>query len=151
MARYSRILVAAVAAGWSFFLADAARAAGTISIHHTAGSTNTYSDVGIKVFAGSLFLTSDDGDGTIVVTQAACSYQGQIIVCLPITAALVQDGASNALNLKSGTIYLNYTDIAQPLSRSTAKLPAESIMLALTTMNGTFITARGRIDQVIKR
>jgi hypothetical protein len=122
-----------------------------MSIHHTAGTTNTYSDVEIKVLAGSLFLTSDDGDGTIVVTKAACSYQGKIIVCLPIAAVLVQDGESRALDLKSGTIYLNYTTAQQPLSSSSAKLPANSVMLALTTKNGTFITLRGRIDQVIKQ
>lgn len=130
---------------------SAAGASGTMTIHHTGGSTNNYSDVEIKIFSGSLFLTSDDGDGTIVVTKAACSYQGKVIVCFPVTAALVQDGESNALNLKNGTIYLNYTNDAQPLSRSSAKLPANSVMLALTTKNGTFITVHGRIDQVIKQ
>ncbi len=128
-----------------------ARATGTINIQHTDGTVNTYADVTIKVFSGSLFLTSDDGDGTIVVTRAACAYQGKIIVCLPTSAALVQGGKSNALNLKSGTIYLNYADEAEPLSRSSAKLPAHSIMLALTTRNGTFVTVHGRIDQVIKQ
>jgi hypothetical protein len=126
-------------------------ATGTMSIQHAGGTRNTYSDVEIKVLSGSLFLTSDDGDGTIVVTKAACSYQGQIIVCLPVTAALVQDGESNALDLKSGTIYLNYTNAAQQLSRSSAKLPANSVMLTLTTRNDTFITMHGRIDQVIRQ
>lgn len=151
MVLFSRVIAAAIAACWCAVIPEVAHATGTISIHHTAGATNTYSDVEIKVFSGSLFLTSDDGNGTIVVTQAACSYQAKVIVCLPITAALVQEGESNALDLKSGTIYLNYTKAPQPLSRSSAKLPPESIMLALTTRNGTFITAHGRIDQVIKR
>jgi hypothetical protein len=128
-----------------------ANATGTINIHHKDGTNNIYDDVTIKVFSGSLFLTSHDGDGTIVVTRAACAYQGKIIVCLPTSAALVQEGKSNALNLKSGTIYLNYADEAQPLTRSSAKLPAHSIMLALTTRNGTFLTVHGRIDQVIKQ
>jgi hypothetical protein len=128
-----------------------AGAAGTMSINRQDGSVDTYRDVEIKVFSGSLFLTSDDGDGTIVVTRAACSHQGQIIVCLPTTAALVQDGDSNALNLVSGTIYLNYTGSAQPLSRSSAKLPANSVMLSLSTKNGTLINLHGRIDEVIKQ
>ena len=128
-----------------------ADATGTITIHHSSGTANTYRDVEIKIFSGSLFLTTDDGDGTIVVTRAACSYQGQIIVCLPTTAALVQDGESNALSLKRGTIYLNYTDTAQPLSRSSAKIPPNSIILALTTNNGTLINVGGRIDQLIKQ
>jgi hypothetical protein len=128
-----------------------ADATGTITIHHSSGTANTYRDVEIKIFSGSLFLTTDDGDGTIVVTRAACSYQGQIIVCLPTTAALVQDGESNALSLKRGTIYLNYTNTAQPLSRSSAKIPPNSIILALTTKNGTLVNVGGRIDQLIKQ
>lgn len=147
----SRITVAIVVAVLWCLSPTGARATGTIHIHHAAGTTSTYNDVEVRVFSGSLFLTSDDGDGTIVVTQAACSYQGKIIVCLPIAAALVQEGESNALNLKTGTIYLNYSDAAQPLSFSSAKLPAHSIMLALTLRDGTFIDVRGRIDEVVER
>ncbi len=75
----------------------------------------------------------------------------KIIVCLPTAAALVQEGKSNALNLRTGTIYLNYTNSEQPLSRSSAKLPANSVMLTLSTNNGTFINVRGRIDELINR
>ncbi len=63
----------------------------------------------------------------------------------------MQEGKSNALDLKSGTIYLNYTNAEQPMSNSSAKLPANSILLALATKNGTFINVRGRIDQLIKQ
>ena len=129
----------------------AAGATGTISIQRKDGDINTYDDVEIKVFSGSLFLTSDDGDGTIVVTKAACSYRGQIIVCLPVTAALVQEGESTALSLKSGTIYLNYTNAAQPLAFSSAKVPADSVLVSLNLRNGTYINARGTIDELIRQ
>jgi len=145
----SRIAAALVAAACCAFVPATASATGTINIHRTTGSANTYKDVEIKVFSGSLFLTSDDGDGTIVITRAACSYQGQILVCFPTAAALVQDGESSALNLKSGTLYFNSTKDAQPLSRSSAKLPANSIMATLTLKDGTSINATGRIDEVI--
>ena len=151
MVIHARVVVAVVAAAWCCSIPIAAHATGTIDIHRSVGTTNTYSDVEIKVFSGSLFLTSDDGDGTIVVTQAACSYQGKVIVCLPITAALVQEGESQALSVKTGTIYLNYSDAAQTLSASSAKIPSHSIMVALTLRDGTFITVRGRIDQVVER
>jgi hypothetical protein len=146
----SRIAATGFAACCIFFptLADAT---GTIVIAHKDGTVNTYGDVEIKVFSGSLFLTSHDGDGTIVVTRAACSYRENIIVCLPTAAALVQEGESNALNLKTGTIYLNYTNSEQPLSHSSAKLPAGSVLLTLSTNNGTFINVRGRIDQLVKQ
>ncbi len=146
----SRIAAAGIAVCCALIPAVAS-STGTINIQHKDGSVNTYRDVEIKVFSGSLFLTTDDGDGTIVITRAACSYQEKIIVCLPTNAALVQEGESNALNLKTGTIYLNYTDAEQPLSHSSAKLPAKSIMLTISTRNGTFINVRGRIDQLIKQ
>ena len=128
-----------------------ASATGTLSIHRSTGASNSYDDVEIKVFSGSLFLTSDDGDGTIVVTRAACSYQGKILVCFPLAATLVQDGESSALNLKSGTIYFNETNEAQQLSRSSRKLPANSIMAALSLRDGTLISAQGRMDEVIRQ
>jgi hypothetical protein len=133
------------------FAPAAAGATGTISIQHHSGVTSTYRDVEIKVISGSLFLTSDDGDGTIVVTRAACSYRDKIIVCLPTAAALVQEGETNALNLKTGTIYLNYTNVEQPLTQSSAKLPANSVMLTLSTNNGTYINVRGHIDLLINQ
>lgn len=133
------------------FIPSAVGATGTINIHQKDGSTDTYRDVEIRIFSGSLFLTSDDGDGTIVITRAACSFQGKIMVCLPTAAALVQEGQSNALNLKSGTVYFNDTGDAQQMSRSSAKLPAHSVMLALTLRNGTFIDLRGKIDEVVRQ
>jgi hypothetical protein len=147
----SKTAVAAVLTASSVLLPAAASATGTINIQHANGSKNSYGDVEIRVFAGSLFLTSEDGHGTIVVTRSACSYRDKIIVCLPTTAALVQEGKTNALNLKTGTIYLNYTNSEQPLSHTSAKLPANSLILTLATNNGTFINVRGRIDELIKQ
>lgn len=149
MTASSRIAAALVAAACCAFVPAKASAIGTINIHQNSGSSSTYKDVEIRVFSGSLFLTSDDGNGTIVITRAACSYQGQILVCFPTAAALVQDGQSNALNLKSGTLYFNSTKDAQPLSRSSAKLPANSIMATLTLRDGTFINVSGHIDEVV--
>jgi hypothetical protein len=146
-----KIVAAVLAVACCILVPETASATGTISIHRSNGASNSYNDVEIRIFSGSLFLTSDDGNGTIVVTQAACSYQGKIIVCLPIAAALVQEGESDALNLKNGTIYLNYSDAAQPLSRSSAKVPAKSILVSLTLNDGTFINARGKIDEVVER
>ncbi len=147
----AKIVAAAGLTACCVLLPTVASATGTMRIQHSDGSVNTYRDVEIKIFAGSLFLTSEDGDGTIVVTRAACSYQNKIIVCLPTTAALVQEGESNALDLRTGTMYLNYTGTEQPLSRSSSKVPANSIVLALSTRNGTFITVRGQIDELVRQ
>jgi len=145
----SKIAAASMAAVCCVLTPGTASATGTINIQRTNGSKDTYRDVEIKIFSGSLFLTSDDGNGTIVVTQSACSYQSQLMVCLPTAAALVQQGESDALNIKTGTVYVNSTDTAQQLLRSSAKVPAHSILFALTLKDGTYIDVRGRIDEVI--
>jgi hypothetical protein len=150
LALRSKIAAAWMAAVCCVLTLGTANATGTLNIHRINGAKSTYRDVEIKIFSGSLFLTSDDGDGTIVVTRSACSYQSQLMVCLPTAAALVQDGESSALDLKAGTVYFNYTSQAQPLSNSSAKVPANSILLSLALKDGTFINVRGRIDEVIE-
>ena len=73
----NRLAAAIIAIAGCVLIPAVASATGTINIQHKNGTNNTYDDVTIKVFSGSLFLTSHDGEGTIVVTRAACAYQGR--------------------------------------------------------------------------
>jgi len=132
------------------FSAVPASAKGTISIHHTDGDVNVYNDVEIKVIHGNLYLTSEDGKGTIIVHKAACSFQGKIMQCFATNATLVQAGETSPLDLKTGTVYLNDTGDPQPLVLSSAKVPPHSVLLSLSTDRGTLINLNGRIDQVVK-
>jgi hypothetical protein len=147
---------------WTLFLAATcalffarsaapAQASGSIAIHHYDGGSDTYDDVDIRVFTGSLFLTTDDGDGTLVVHEAACSYQSSIVICYPLSVALIQNGKSRILDLKSGTIYLNYTSAAQPMRFSSAKLRAHGLLMSFTTRAGTVVNAHGTFDQVVRQ
>lgn len=123
---------------------------GTMVVHRFNGNVNTYDNVGIKVLHGALFVTTEDGKGTLVIHRAACSYQGQVLVCFPTSMSLVQAGKTQPLDLKTGTIYFNSTDDAQPLTFSSAKIPPHSVLLSLSTMKGTYANMHGRIDQVVK-
>src|SRR5271166_2551282 len=146
--RLTALLAALILIGLN---AASARAAGTLQIHDADGSFDTYAGVTVNVFTGSLFITTADGKGTLVVNRSACSYQGKIIVCLPTSVILVQKGTSNALALTTGTIYLNYTDVAQPLTPSSQKLPAHAVLLSFSTKSGTYVTLHGTLDQVIQQ
>lgn len=148
MVRLTALLAAII-----FFAANApnARATSTLEIHRNDGSYNSYTGVVVNVFSGSLFVTTADGKGTLVVNRSACSYQGKIIVCLPTSVILVQNGKSNALALTTGTVYLNYTNEAQPMTFSSAKLPARAVLLSFTTASGTHVNLHGRLDQVIQQ
>ncbi|HVA32625.1 MAG TPA: hypothetical protein VNG31_00665 [Candidatus Baltobacteraceae bacterium] len=127
-----------------------ARASGTVSIQQSDGSVNSYSDVGIKVIRGALYLTTADGKGTLVINRAACAYQREIFVCLPTSVTLVQAGSAKPLDLATGTVYANRTDQPQPLALSSKRLPPHSILLSISTDRGTYISLSGTIDKVTK-
>jgi hypothetical protein len=146
-----RLAALAAAIACVVVVATVARATGTLQINHKDGSVNTYEGVTINVFSGSLFLTTADGKGTLVVNRSACSYQAKLIVCLPNSVILVQKGKSNALALTTGTVYLNYTDDAQPLTLTSAKLPPHTAMVSFSTSSGTYVNLLGTLDQVIRQ
>jgi hypothetical protein len=154
MSTLSRMVrLTAIVASLAFFASNAAEAlaTGTLTINRTDGTVDTYDDVTVNVFTGSLFLTTADGKGTLVVNRSACSYQAKLIVCLPTSVVLVQNGKSNALTLTSGTIYLNYTNDPQPLSLSSAKVPPRAALVSFTIASGAYVNLSGTLDQVIKQ
>jgi len=120
-------------AAWLALATTAAQATGTILIQQSTGQSNTYNNVAIKVLHGSLYLTTADGRGTLVITRAACSHQGELMVCFVTNATLVQSGMTSPLDFERGTVYVNDTDSDQQLVLSTAKVPAHGILLSLTT------------------
>jgi hypothetical protein len=143
----STALMIAVACGLA---PGTARAMGTVTIRQADGETNTYHDVKIKVLHGALYMTSADGQGTLVINRAACSYQGQLMVCFATSATLVQAGRARPLDFETGTLYLNTTDDPAPLALSSAKVPAHGILLSFSTKRGTYVNLSGRIDKVVQ-
>jgi hypothetical protein len=142
---------AALAAAFVLAAATFARAEGTITIQHIGQNADTYDGVAIKVIHNTLNVTSPDGKGTLIITQAACFYQKEVKVCLPTAVSLVQAGGVHALNLQRGTLYVNMTDSMQWLPRSTTQLPPHGgIVMSLLSGKGTYINLVGKIDKVIK-
>jgi len=123
---------------------------GTVTIQQADGGRNTYRDAVIKIIHNALYVTSADGKGTLVINRAACSYQGQIMVCFVTNAALVQSGKTSPLDFRSGTVYVNMTSEPQALSMSTMKVPARGIVSSFTTQRGTSVNLVGSIDKVVK-
>lgn len=127
-----------------------ARAEGTVRIQQANGGVQVYDNVKIQILHQTLNVTSSDGKGTLIIYRAACSYQGEIMACLPTGVTLVQGGDVSPIKIVSGTVYVNNTDGAQTLSLSTMQVPAHSIVMALKTGKGTYITMNGTIDKVAK-
>lgn len=141
---------AALVAAFFTFAAGAARAEGTVRIQQADGGVSVYDNVKIQILHQTLNVTSADGKGTLIIYRAACFYQGEILACLPTGATLVQGGDVSAIKIVRGTVYVNTTDGAQTLSLSTTQVPAHSVMMALKTAKGTYITMNGTIDKVTK-
>ena len=148
---WAAALSVSVAVAGSLALVPAtAQATGTITIVQADGHTNVYDDVAIKVIHNALYMTSADGKGTLVINRAACSYQGNVMVCFVTSATLVQSGATSPLDFKNGTLYVNLTDDAQSLVMSTMKVAPHSVLLSFTTKKGTYVSLTGRLDKVVK-
>jgi len=150
--RLFRFLTATLAAFAVFTISVtlAARADGTARIQQTNGTVNVYPGVKIQIIHNTLAMTTADGSGTLMIYRAACAYQGDVLVCLPTGATLVQGGSVNPIRIRQGTVYANLTNEAQQLSLSTMHIPARSIVMALTTQKGTYVTLSGTIDKVKK-
>ncbi len=147
--RFSVTALTAVAL-FTFSSTLAARAEGTARIQQADGTVNVYQDVKIQIVHNTLAMTTADGKGTLMIYRAACAYQGDIYVCLPTGATLVQGGSVNPINIVRGTVYANLTDEMHQLSLSTMQMAAHSIMMAIKTKRGTYVTLSGTIDKVKK-
>jgi hypothetical protein len=145
------ILVIALIAGISSVMSAApAQATGTVRVQQSNGSVQVYDDVSIRVTHKVLRVTTSDGTGTLIIDKAACSYAGQLQVCLPYSVKLQQGGQTRPIDLISGTVYVNTTGQTQQLTYSSTQLPPRGILLALRTKAGTYVNMTGRIDEITK-
>ena len=150
LSRSSAVFAVMLALGGLAFGASPAGAAGTVLIRQSSGQTNVYHGVAIKVIRNVLYMTTSDGKGTLVISRAACSYQGELMICFATGATLVQAGKTSAIDFRRGTLYVNSTDDPQQMALSTTKVPPHSILLSFSTDRGTYVSLSGRIDKVVK-
>jgi hypothetical protein len=125
-------------------------ASGTIRSQESDGTIRVYHHVSINVVHRTLRITTQDGKGTLVINQAACSYVGLLERCYPSKISLEQGGATKPLDLKRGTIYVNTTGQNQQLPLSSQQLPPHGILLSITTMRDTYVTMTGKIDGLVR-
>ncbi|HME81415.1 MAG TPA: hypothetical protein VKF82_05015, partial [Candidatus Eremiobacteraceae bacterium] len=120
------------ACAFVFAASSAVDAKGTVTVQQSDGSTQQYNNVTIVIANKALRVTTADGVGTLVIDKAACSYVGNLQMCLPYSMTLDQGGGTHPLDFQRGTVYVNLTDSKQPLSNSSMQLPPQGILLSLT-------------------
>ena len=128
-------------------IATVAYAKGTIRVQRSDGSTQVYPNVTLRIVDKTLQITTEDGKGTLIVNRAACSYQGELMVCLPYELSLVQGGQEQPLDFSRGTLYYNNTDTKQQMSHSSTQIPPGGVIGLLITKKGTIIAINGVVDE----
>ncbi len=147
-----RTLFGAIIVAAAIILASSSHAwaTGTVRVQQQDGSVQLYPDATIRITNKTLRVTTADGKGTLIIDKAACSYLGDLMRCLPYSMTLNQGGGTHPLDFQRGTVYLNLTDVKQPLPLSSKQIPPRGIMLSLTTKIGTIVDITGLIDEVSK-
>jgi hypothetical protein len=107
----------------------------------------TYTGVTLKIGIKTLTLTSADKVSTVVISGANCAREGAIVRCMGGGFSLLQDGKRHHVPFKTATFYFNLTDQDQLLPLSTTKIAAHSVIFAVQTAKGTYITGNGKLDQ----
>jgi hypothetical protein len=121
---------------------------GTVRVQKADGSVQVYSNVTISVKHHTLRMMTQDKQGTIVITDGACSLIDAIMRCLPYNFMLEQHGETNALDFDYGTIYYNPTTSKQQLRHSSTQLPADGILGSFRSTRGTYVSVSGTLDSV---
>ena len=124
-----------------------ASAAGNVRIQQRDGSVKTYSGVILKVANRTLTLISADKVSTVAISGADCAPDGVIVRCTGGGFSLAQDGRKNIVPFKTATFYFNPTDRNQTLPLSTTPIGAHSVIFAVQTAKGTYITGNGKLDE----
>lgn len=122
-----------------------ADARGTVRVQERDGSVRFYHDATMRVVDRTLRITSADKQGTLVISDAACTLIGHVLRCLPYHVALEQNG-THQLDFEHGTLFYNPTDAKQHLTHSSTTLQAKGILGVLMSNVGTFVTLSGTLD-----
>jgi hypothetical protein len=127
-------------------LSAPALATGNLRIQQNDGTVKTYSGVIMKVANKTLTLTSADKVSTVAISGANCAADGSLVRCTGGGFSFLQDGQKHIVPFKSATFYFNPTSDDQQLPMSTTKIGARSVIFAVQTKKGTYITGSGKLD-----
>jgi hypothetical protein len=125
-----------------------AKAAGTARIQQRDGSVSTYHNVRISIREQSMWMTSSDRKGILILGKAACGTIGALVRCFPYDATLEQHGERTHIALQSGTVWINPTTTVQRLSHSSTTLPSHGVLMAVRSQRGTYVSLSGTVDDM---
>lgn len=141
------LLTAALAMSAFLIYSIPAQAKGTVRVQQPDGAVQTYDNVTFRVVNKTLRIETADKVGTLVITDAACSLNDKILMCLPYAMVLHQGGQKRPLDFHSGTVYFNKSSSdKQQLKLSSTQLPPNGVLGVLKSTRGTYVTFSGTLD-----
>lgn len=125
-----------------------AQAKGVTLIQQSSGATKSYAGVTMSLAGTTLRLRSADGRGVLVIHTGACTFVKSVKYCLPYAVTLTQSGRSHAIALDYGSVFFNLTGEEQTLPKSSDALAPHTVLVLFKTAHGTYVTAKGTLDEV---
>ena len=122
-----------------------ADAKGLVRVQQSNGSVQLYPESTVVAGGKTLKITTANKKGTIIITDAACSFVDQLMRCLPYALVLKQNGTF-PIAIRSGTIYFNTTNQPLTLKYSSTQVPPNGVLGILQTVHGTYVTITGSLD-----
>jgi hypothetical protein len=123
-------------------------AKGTVRIDQVDGTDRRYADSIIRLVGNTIRVFSPDSRDTLIISQTACSYVGEVQRCLPYKLTLRRNRTDHTIGFDRGAIYFNPSAVAQPLPRSSTQLPPNGVLVFVRTARGTSIAVHGTVDKV---
>jgi hypothetical protein len=142
------LLVFVMIAAFATAPRSVASAKGVTLVQQADGTVRTYVDVNIRLSGQTLWLRSADRKGVLRIINGACSFVGAIQRCLPYAVALIQDGKTRQIAILHGTVFLNLSNTAAHLPLSSDELAPRTILALWRTVRGTYVTIKGKLDEV---
>lgn len=127
-----------------FVVPIVAQANGTMRVQQADGSVQLY-DVTLAVSGRQLLITTSNKKGTLIVDEAACSFDSRVMTCIPERVRLRQNGTV-PLDFERGTVYFNKTNATQQLKYSSTQLPPNGVLGSMKSPKGTYVTWSGTLD-----
>ena len=122
-------------------------ATGWVRIQQSDNTVQKYEKVFFEVSKKGLTFISADKYSTALIQEGECEKADQLTRCTGKVLTLTQSGSSQNIKIDRATFYFNLTDQAQSLPMSSLKLDPHSVMFAMKTAKGTFVTGSGTLDK----
>ncbi len=134
----------------TFAISVPAFAKGEISVEHSDGIIESYSNVTISDTADILYFEDPDTGTILMISKKGCNPEGELLLCKEARMGVDTHGVIEELGVEQIFLFINPTQEAQPIKNSEVTLSPGTVLLEASTNKGSYITGLGKIDATTK-